>query len=40
MELNPIEEMIAQIPIIWRLIAALWVSLPLMLGVWLTRNDI
>ena len=39
MELNPIEELIAQVPVYWRLIVALSMSLPLLVGVWWTRND-
>jgi hypothetical protein len=40
MQLNPIEEMIAQVPIWLRLLAAMVPAIGLAWGVWATRGDV
>jgi hypothetical protein len=38
--LNPLEEMIAEIPLLFRLLPALIAGLGLMIGVYMTRRDV
>ena len=40
MELSPLEQMIAEVPVAWRLVLALSLALPLSWGLWATRHDV
>jgi hypothetical protein len=37
---NPVEEIIAQVPLLFRLLPALIAGLGLCWGIWITRDDV